>query len=261
MSRATQSLLFLDAPNRQRRSADILPIKARVLDGAIRNVEPYPDKYVLTSVPEVTLRSWRIHLVNQRRNDFPARYGWATWGGRVAYQSGVRRLIRDVTVQAKVDGVPSTLIFDQRDRASLSGWCAERLAIILLRCGFEEPYFLSWDAPLRGIILRQSVFESALIEQTLSRSACRALVAAAFLGLRAQLRQHLANGYLCRSDLAYRPGDVAALAGCVSDGTQFGIVAVPAGRVADVLLPASNPDALMAVMARINKSVSTIDFD
>lgn len=260
LASASSSLLFLDLPNRGRKSVDSSLIKIRTLDGVIRRIAAPPRSYVLTEVRDVALRSWEVRLTNSRQHQLLSKYGVSLWGGRATYQALVRRITRYVAMRTGTQQVADSLVFEERDRASLFGWCPESLALVMLRCAFEEPHFLAWNAPLRGIRLRHgmlgNVSEASMLGNVLTRAACRAVVVATFLGLCDLAEQHVANGYLCRADLNNRPGHMVVLAGCVSDGVQCGVVALPADRMIDVLLPATGADTLMRVLSKINKVFS-----
>ena len=260
LARVSSSLLFLDLPNRACRSVEFSHIKVRILDGVIRRIAAPPCSYVLTEVRDVVLRSWEVQLANPRKNELLSKYGVTLWSGRATYQVLVRKITRYVAIRAAARQPSDSLAFGEHDQASLVGWRTESLALVMLRCAFEEPHYLAWNAPLRGIRLRHGILgdvaEASMLGSVLTRAACRALVVATFLGLCDLAKQHVANGYLCRADLNNRPGDVVVLAGCVSEGAQCGAVALPADRIIDVLLPATSADTLMKVLSKINKVFS-----
>lgn len=260
--RASSAMLLFDLPNRARGNVDLACSKIRTLDGVIRRIAPYPPGYALTEVPGVMLRCWEVQLANPQRSQFPSKRGLSLWGGRSAYQAVVRQITRHVAMQADAQSVPDRLAFGEHDRVSLSGWCPQKLALVMLRCVFEEPNYLAWNAPLQGVRLRHgvfgSVFEASMLGNVLTHAACRALVVATFLGLYDLAKQHITNGYLCRTDLNCRPGDLVLLVGCTSSGTQRGAVALPADRLVDALLPATSHDAFMEVVSKINKVFSSV---
>ena len=259
---AAPQLLFLDVPNRKRRHTCFSTIKARTLAGAIRLITPYPRMYALTDGQAVTLRSWDIRLARPRRCEVPIKRELLSWGAvRMAYLATIRLLTRLVSKRAPATGAPGYLEFDGQDMAALSGWRTERLALIMLRRSFEEPYFLSWNAPLQGIVLRDYAFAPAMIGNSRLRVACRAFVVAAFRGIYDLSKQYIADGYLRRPDFICSPDDLAVLAGCVSDGIQHGVIVLPADILVDSFFPRSGNATSIATISRINETLSIIGAD
>ncbi|WP_089162547.1 hypothetical protein [Caballeronia sordidicola] len=145
------------------------------------------------------------------------------------------------------------LAFEKNGVAALDDWHSVRLALIILRYIFEEPFFLYYDAPIRGAVLRSSIFGAAIVENRLLRVACRALVLATFLSAHELASGFVARGFICRQDLMMSPGDLVVLVGTVSNGIQDGVVAFPDTSLTDrVVRGVWNSDALVATIRQLN---------
>ena len=257
--RAVRELVFLDASNRRLRNNDVPEFKARMLDGAIRELVPFPHKYALSTRPPVHLRSWSRRLAcGASRNDLPSRYGLLSTGTVLSvYQSTTRSLARLVMQQAPGDRMCEKLEFYNGDVASLDGWRSVRLALVIMRCVFEEPYFLVCDAPIRGAVLRCSIFGPALIGNCLLRVTCRALVLATFLAAHELADRYIARGFIFRRDLAALPDEFVLLVGNVSAGVQDGVVALPETTLTEmVACGTADSTALAASVGRLNDAFS-----
>ena len=182
-SRATRELLFLDIPNRGLRNPETLGFRCQILDGAIRQFLPHPRMYVMTGSFPVRLHSWSTRIAHDApAGEFPSRYGLLSGGAaRSAYQATTRSLMRFVARHPSGESGSKRLAFEKNGVAALDDWHSVRLALIILRYIFEEPFFLYYDAPIRGAVLRSSIFGAAIVENRLLRVACRALVLATFL--------------------------------------------------------------------------------
>jgi hypothetical protein len=258
-SQATRELLFLDISNRGLRDTDALRFRDRILEGAIRQFVPHPRMYAMTDSFPVRLRSWSIRMAHDSpAGELPSRYGLLSGGAaRSAYQATTRSLTSLVTQHPPGHRRTKRLAFDKNGVAALDGWHPARLALVILRCIFEEPFFLICDAPIRGAVLRSSIFGAAIVESRLLRVACRALVLATFLAAHELASSYVARGFICRQDLMMSSGDLVVLVGNVSNGIQDGVVAFPDTSLTDrVVGSAWNPDALGSTVRRLNAAFS-----
>ena len=254
-ARATRELVFLDMSNRRLQKNDVSQFKARILDGAIRELVPCPRMYALSERPPVHFRSWSIRLARSASADeLPSRYGLLSGGtARSVYQATTRSLARLVMQEAPERRMCEELKFDNGDVASLSGWRPGRLAFVITRCLFEEPYFLVCEAPIRGAVLRNSIFAPAIVRNCLLRVSCRALVLSTFLAARELAGGYVARGFILRRDLSALPDDFLVLAGNVSAGLLDGVVAFPETSLTDaVACGTADASALFASVGRLN---------
>ena len=257
--RATRELVFLDMSNRRFRNNDVSQFKARILDGAIRQLVPCPRIYMLSERPPVHFRSWSIRLAHSASMDeLPSRYGLLSGGtARSVYQATTRSLARLVMQEAPGHQMCKELKFNNGDVASLSGWRPGRLALVIMRCLFEEPYFLVCEAPIRGAVLRSSIFAPAIVGNCLLRITCRALVLSTFLAARELADGYVARGFILRRDLSALPDDLVVLVGNVSAGLLDGVVAFPETSLTDaVTYGTADASGFAATVRRLNASFS-----
>lgn len=257
--RATRDLVFLDLSNRRFRNNIASEIKTKVLGGAIRELVPYPGVYALSDQPPVHMRSWTMRLAHSALTDeLPSKYGLLSGGtARSVYQATTRSLAHLVLREASGRRMCGELKFGNGGVASLSGWGPERLALVITRCIFEEPYFLACEAPIRGAVLRSSIFAPAIVRNCLLRVACRALVLSTFFAACELAGGYVARGFVLRQDLSASPDDLSVLVGNVSEGVLDGVVVFPETRLTDaVVCGTADASGLSARITRLNASFS-----
>jgi hypothetical protein len=144
------------------------------------------------------------------------------------YQATLHTLRRHASTFTSAASVPDSLAFCGDRSADLTGWPAERLALILLRSAFEQRQVLNWTFEIGGAQLKSTVFAAAISGNTVLRVTCRALVIAAYLGFCRLARRYIAEGFLCRRDLCTDPGDLFVHSRAEVAGIEYGLVVLPA---------------------------------
>jgi hypothetical protein len=143
------------------------------------------------------------------------------------YQATLRALVQYASSLPQSADVPDELVFCGDRSAELAGWQAERLALILLRCAFEQSQVLDWKQGVAGAALRESALVAAISSNTLLRVTCRALIVAAYLGFCWLARYHICNGFLSRADLVTAPDELFVSGRAVVGGVEYGVAIVP----------------------------------
>uniref|UniRef100_E1TI46 TniQ family protein n=1 Tax=Burkholderia sp. (strain CCGE1003) TaxID=640512 RepID=E1TI46_BURSG len=253
--RATRELIFLDASCRRFQNNEVPRFKAGLLDGAIRELVPFPREYALSRGRKVQIRSYKIRLARDvPRGGPPSRYGLLTAGTVLSvYQSTTRSLLRLVMQQSSKTQFYNCLEFHNGDIASVEGWRSERLALVLMRCFFEAPYFLASPSPIGGAVLRSSIFAPAVIANCLIRANCRSVVLATFLAAYEMANDFVDRGFILRQDLHAAPDELIVLVGAVSAGALDALVAFPETTVSHVVARGSaDAAALVASVKSLN---------
>lgn len=229
-SRRAQTRLAILEVRGKPRSVSYLTEQYRLelMAGAVGALSRYPAMCATAFQSPVQLWSWRIRLARPPGYDLPSRYRLLS-GGMVqrVYQATLRALVRHASTFPQVVGVPDSLVFCGDRSTDLTGWRAERLALILLRSAFEQRQVLSWTFEVGGATLRDSVFAAAISGNTILRVACRALVIAAYLGFCRLARHYIADGFLCRTDLCTAPDDLFIHGRAEVAGVEYGLVVLP----------------------------------
>ncbi|WP_248295433.1 hypothetical protein [Paraburkholderia sp. UYCP14C] len=147
-------------------------------------------------------------------------------------------------------GMGENLAFHNGDAASLDGWEPGRLALVIMRCLFEQPYFLACEAPIRGAVLRNSIFAPAVIANRLLRANCRAFVLATFLAAHELAAGYVDRGFILRRDLSALPDELVLLVGNVSAGVLATIVAFPETILTEIVARGRSDATTLAVSVK-----------
>lgn len=249
---ATRELIFLDVSCRKCQNSEVPAFKAGLLDGAMRKLVPLPSAYALSPVRRVQLRSWNMRLARDvSRDGPPSRYGLLSAGTALSvYQSTTRFLLHMVAQQVSTNLSCESLQFHNGEIASVEGWTTGRLALVIMRCFFEAPFFLTFPAPIGGSVLRSSVFAPAIMANYLLKVNCRAMVLATFLATYEMAAGYINRGYILRRDLFALPEDFVVLVGTVSAGVLDAVVTFPETELTDLIACGEADSATLAATTR-----------
>jgi hypothetical protein len=237
--RAQCRLAILDEHLRPKRTGRLVEgYRQRLLAGAVEVLAPYPARCASGLEHPVQLCSWRVQLARPASFGLPTRYGFLSAGmAQRVYQATLRALIQYASNLPQSADVPDRLVFCGDRSAELAGWQAERLALILLRCAFEQSQILDWKQDVAGAALRESALIAAISSNTLLRVTCRALIVAAYLGFCWLARYHICNGSLSREDLATAPDELFVSGRAEVGGLEYGVAIVPRHTLPESLFP------------------------
>jgi hypothetical protein len=185
------------------------------------------------------------------RDGPPSRYGLLSAGTALSvYQSTTRFLLHMVAQQVSTNLSCESLQFHNGEIASVEGWTTGRLALVIMRCFLEAPFFLTFPAPIGGSVLRSSVFAPAIMANYLLKVNCRAMVLATFLATYEMAAGYINRGYILRRDLFALPEDFVVLVGTVSAGVLDAVVTFPETELTDLIACGEADSATLAATTR-----------
>ena len=232
-------LAILDEHVRPKRTDHLVEgYRHGLMAGAVELLAPYPARGASGLGCPVQLCSWRVRLARPARFELPTRCGFLSGGtAQRVYQATLRALIQYASNLPPSADAPDRLVFCGDRSADLAGWQAERLALILLRCAFEQSQILDWKQDVAGATLRESALIAAISSNTLLRVTCRALIVAAYLGFCWLARYHICNGFLSMEDLATAPDELFVSGRAEVGGVEYGVAIVPRHTLPERLFP------------------------
>ncbi|WP_426458636.1 hypothetical protein [Ralstonia pseudosolanacearum] len=204
-----------------------------ILQSAIQTLVPYPVGCMPAACPPVMFQLWQSRSPELRRTT-PSRYGYMS--GHTAaqpYLATLRRLLHLIRALDSGSKLTGHLVFDGDTSGSLAGWSENALALLLLRCAFENMNVLDIAAPLDGVGLARTALSAAVIGHALRPGACRAVIVATYAMLVLRARRYLAQGCLSRSQLVTSAESEILWSTCVAPPYLYGVSVMPALPILD----------------------------
>ena len=204
-----------------------------ILKSAVQTLVPYPVGCMPTACPPVRFQLWQSRPPGQRQA-MPSRKGYMS--GHAAaqpYLATVRRLSCLIWAQDLRNRSARHLQFEGDRSRSLAGWSDSQLALLLLRCAFENMSVLDTSSPLDGVGLMRTALLPAVVGHALRPGACRAVIIATYAMLVLRARRYLAQGHLSRAQLVTSAESEILWSTCVAPPRLYGVSVMPALPILD----------------------------